>query len=192
MTIPGLKPAYWADEVAHVENAAGNPLFKSVDLKWSKPELLTKDKSKPTFESDDPFVYAFTANFPKEQPKEHIVYIGLTANPKGRFLNHDKKNKLLKKHKEIGFSCAIIDFIKGRNRIERLKGAMEEIEHLLIWSAFDDLVNDKKMYTLPGMGRNRGNAWHIRNTGYGFSGRMPREIIYPWMLVKNGRANNEK
>ena len=68
---------------------------------------------------------------------------------------------------------------------------MEEIEHLLIW-ALDPANNTNKNYTLPGMGQRRGNAWHIKNSGYRFAGQMPREIVFPWMLVKVGRDRSKK
>ena len=56
-------------------------------------------------------------------------------------------------------------------------GALEEIEHLLIWAVDEHLENERKMFTLPGMGSNGGEAWHIRNTGYRFSGRMPNRPL---------------
>jgi hypothetical protein len=31
--------------------------------------------------------------------------------------------------------------------------AIEELEHILIWTLFDDLWNDEKQFTLPGMGK---------------------------------------
>jgi hypothetical protein len=42
------------------------------------------------------------------------------------------------------------------------------------------------------MGANGGDAWHVINTGYQFSGQMPKEIVYPWMLVKPGRNRIRK
>ncbi len=68
---------------------------------------------------------------------------------------------------------------------------MEEIEHLLIW-ALDPPYNDRKNYTLPGMGKHRANAWHLENIGFRFAGQMPREIVFPWMLVKPGRNRSQK
>jgi hypothetical protein len=45
---------------------------------------------------------------------------------------------------------------------------------------------------MPGFGTQGGSAWHILNTGYRFRGQMPREIIYPWMLVKPGRNRSAR
>ena len=55
-----------------------------------------------------------------------------------------------------------------------------------------DLENISKQTTIPGFGRNRGGAWHIVNRGHRFRGRMPREIIFPWMIVKPGRDTSFK
>lgn len=192
MTITGLKPAYWADEVAHVQNAAGNPLFKQVELNWSKPTLWTSDMSLPKFDCSDPFLYALVRNHGNSQTKDHIVYIGLTTAPVSRFGNHTTAKGIVARKGQVGFSYAPIDFVSGKNKIERLSYALEQLEHLLIWAVDEHLENEKKMFTLPGMGANGGEAWHITNTGYRFSGRMPREIVYPWMLVKNGRNSYEK
>lgn len=75
--------------------------------------------------------------------------------------------------------------MRGRNKEARTEQALEEIEHLLIWTVWHDLENERKNFTLPGMGtKTPGTAWLIENVGYEFSGRMPREILYPWMLVK--------
>jgi hypothetical protein len=192
MTIPGLKPAYWADNVAHVQNAAGNPLFKQVELDWSKPTLWTNDMRLPECDCSDPFLYALVRNHENSKTTDHIVYIGLTTAPASRFGNHPTAKKIVARKGKVGFSYAPINFITGKNKIERLSYALEQLEHLLIWAVDEHLENEKKMFTLPGMGANGGEAWHITNTGYRFSGRMPREIVYPWMLVKNGRKSYEK
>jgi hypothetical protein len=70
---------------------------------------------------------------------------------------------------------------------------LEELEHLLIWAVPGEyLENDRKQFTLPGMGAHRGHAWHVRNTGYRFSGQMPHEIVYPWMMIRAGRDRSRK
>lgn len=55
-----------------------------------------------------------------------------------------------------------------------------------------DLWNDKKQSTLPGMGTHSGRAWDITNEGYKFSGRMPRRILYPWIAVEPRRNRTVK
>jgi hypothetical protein len=127
--------------------------------------------------------------------KDRIVYVGLTASPNTRFGNHETAKKIVCQRSEIKFTYAPIDFVHGRNRELQTKQALEEIEHLSIWAVWSsghELLNDKKQHTLPGMGKNRGNAWQIMNTGYRFSGSMPLEIIYPWMLIKPGRDRSAK
>lgn len=78
---------------------------------------------------------------------------------------------------ETTFSYAPVDFIKGRNRIGRIEKALQEIEHLLIWSLGDELRNLRKKYTLPGMGTKGSNAWQIINTGIALADRF-REKLY--------------
>lgn len=193
MTIPGLKPAYWADEVAHVQNAAGNSLFKQVELNWSKPTLWTSDMPLPEFNCSDPFLYALVRNHGNAKTKDHIVYIGLTTAPALRFGNHPTAKGIVTRKGNVGFSYAPIDFVCGKNKVERQAYALEQLEHLLIWAVdYTHLENEKKMFSLPGMGANGGDAWHVINMGYRFSGRMPQEIIYPWMLVKPGRNRTSK
>jgi len=82
--------------------------------------------------------------------------------------------------------------MKGRNKAGRTQKTLEELEHLLIWALPFDLVNEKKQFTLPGLGKNGGTAWHIHNKGYRFNGRMPKEIVYPWMMIEHGRDRSLK
>ncbi len=180
------RPADWGDSIHDVQNAAGNPLFKVAELSWTKPVVWNKGDRKPAFDDTEPFVYALVRNNGNFREKDHIEYIGLTTSPKTRFGGHGTALEIVAQRGEVKFSYAKVDFIKGKNRIERISMALEEIEHLLIWSVFDHLWNEKKMYTLPGLGKNGAHAWHIINSGYRFSGRMPREIVYPWTLVRRG------
>ena len=186
------KPSPWASEVAKVCNAQENPLFVQARLHWSTPTLWKKDDRIPSFETNEPFLYALIWNHGKSSSKNHIKYIGLTTSPKTRFGNHETAKGIVQQRGQTHFSYAPIDFISGKNKIDRVGKALEEIEHLLIWALPNELHNQRKQYTLPGNGKNRGNAWHIFNTGYRFSGRMPREIVFPWMLVKPGRDRTKK
>lgn len=193
MGAPGqFQIADFGGETEDVQNAAGNPLHKMVSLQWCRPRQWRKGEAAPIHDEDEPCVYALVRNHGNARSKDNIVYIGLTKNPQTRFANHPTAKRIVKMRGEVGLSLAPINFVKGRNRIQNLKRALEEIEHLLIWSLWQGLENDRKMFTLPGMSRNAGNAWHIVNEGYRFSGRMPREIIYPWMLVKPGRNRTAK
>ena len=98
------------------------------------------------------------------------------------------QNQIVNTNGEVGFSYAKIDFISKRKNINNIAYALQEIEHLLIWSVNSyNLQNEKKTSTLPGLGINGGHAWHIFNKGFRFSGRMPLEIVFPWLLVRVGR-----
>ncbi|MFN3837512.1 MAG: hypothetical protein ACK4MI_07335 [Brevundimonas sp.] len=192
MPIPRTKPVDWADDVADICNASDYPLFKRVDLHWEKPTEWKKGQSKPTFDTDEPFLYALIRNHWKSTTRDHIEYVGLTKSPRTRFGNHKTAREIVSERGSVMFTYAKLDAIKGRNRLDRVHTALEEIEHLLIWAIGSGLRNEKKQFTLPGMGSNGGNAWHIVNSGYHFAGRMPKEIIYPWMLVRHGRDTSAK
>lgn len=187
-----FKAADFGGEPEDVCNAAGNRLYKEVVLNWCTPRPWNEFKVSPVNGEDTACLYALVRNHHKSQSKDHIAYIGLTTNPQDRFLNHPKAQSIVERQGSVGLSLAPINITSGRNRVHRIKTALEEIEHLLIWAVWHELENDKKMFTLPGMGTNGGNAWHITNEGYRFSGRMPREILYPWMLVKPGRDRTSK
>lgn len=186
------RPSEWASDVSKICNAQDNPLFVEAELCWSMPTLWTKEETKPRFETNEPFLYALIRNHGKSSTKNHIVYIGLTTSPNTRFGNHETARDIVRQRGQVHFSYAPIDFISGKNKIDRIGRALEEIEHLLIWALPDELHNQRKQYVLPGNGKHRGNAWHIFNTGYRFSGRMPREIVFPWMLIKPGRDRTKK
>lgn len=162
------------------------------ELVWSEPRLWPKGSSAPISADDGPCVYALVRNHGSQLVRDKIVYIGLTSGPQTCFSNHPKAEEIVNRRGRTCLSIAPVDFIRGKNSIERQSDALEEIEHLLIWALWPSLENDRKMSTLPGMGTNGGDAWHILNAGYRFSGRMPREIIFPWMLVKPGRDRSAK
>jgi hypothetical protein len=188
----GYHSAYWADSVSSLHDSAKKPIFKIARLHWSKPTVWNKGDNVPTFDTSEPFLYVLIRNHGKSKTKDHIVYVGLTKSPKTRFGNHETAKKIVGMRGQTTFSYAPVNFIKGRNSIARMEKALEEIEHLLIWSLGFELRNLRKQYTLPGMGKNGGNAWKIIHTGYRFSGQMPREIVYPWMLIKVGRDRSRK
>ncbi|VFU10487.1 hypothetical protein [Methylocella tundrae] len=189
----GYKIVQWNDAVSKVCNSRDNPLYKEAGLHWSRPTIWAKEDSEPRFDTEKPFLYSLVRNHGKSLTKDHIVYIGLTTAPRSRFGNHETAHEIVKKNGQVKFSYAPVDFISGKNRIERIGKALEEIEHLLIWAVRSkDMCNERKCFTLPGMGKNGGNAWHIFNTGYRFCGRMPREIVFPWMIAKLGRDRTAK
>lgn len=182
-----MKAADWAAEPGHVQNSAGFPLYHRVELVWTKPVQWLKSQRVPDFSTSEPFLYVLVRDHGRAHTRDHIEYVGLTTSPGTRFGNHKKAREIVRRRGTVLFSYAPITFIRGRDRVKRVKRALEEIEHLLIWAIPEHLENDKKQYTLPGMGKNGGEAWHILNKGYRFRGRMPLEIVYPWMLLKSGR-----
>jgi hypothetical protein len=188
----GFNGADWGDEPADVCTRAGTGLFNAVELNWRPPKRWAKGEAQPTFDTDQPFLYILLRDHGNARIKDQIVYVGLTKSPLSRFGNHKTAKAIVAKRGTVRFTYAPVDF-KGRNRLERIERALEELEHLLIWAVpGDHLVNEKKMFSLPGMGKRGGRAWHVQNTGYRFSGRMPREIVFPWMMVLPGRDRSLK
>ncbi len=180
----GYRPADWGAGVDNIENAAGNALYKRAELNWTTPTVWHRADATPTFETYEPCLYALVRSHGNMTSPPHIEYVGLTTSPANRFGNHPTAREIVERPGVVKFTYAPIDFVRGRDRLPRIGEALEEIEHLLIWAVWEHLQNQRKLYTLPGMGQNGGNAWHIVNSGYRFSGRMPKEIIFPWMLVK--------
>ena len=188
MPLRGYRAVDWGNTPADVQNAAGNPLFNLVELTWRRPTCWHKDQRVPTFVDDEPFVYALLREHGNASVQDRIEYIGLTSAPTRRFGNHKTARRIVRMRGKVLFTYAPVDFVKGRNREARTKNALEEIEHLLIWAVPpDNLCNEQKQFTMPGMGTNGGRAWHIVNRGYRFRGQMPREIVYPWMLLRLGK-----
>lgn len=189
----GYKISPWSVAPEGVQNAAGEGLFKEVVLDWRKPTLWAKSDACPTFDTDEPFLYALIRDHGNLQSRDRIVYIGLTKAPRTRFGNHKTARSIVARRGTVRFTYAPIDWIQGKNRLERVGRAMEELEHLLIWALPNEpLENQRKQFTLPGLGANGGNAWHIRNKGHRFGGRMPQEIVFPWMVVRPGRDRTRR
>lgn len=194
MAVPrGLKVADYGGEPDVIQNAAGFPLFNSVKLHWSDPVLWTRGKGSPTDRSDA-CLYILIKDHGNYAEKNRICYVGLSTNPRRRFFNHPTAHDILSRPGKTLISFTFFDFIRGRDRIKRTKFALEQIEHLIIWALWPVawLENDRKTFTLPGMGSSGGSAWQIANEGHRFNGRMPREIVYPWMLIKPGRDRSAK
>lgn len=189
-----LKPADFGGEIRGLENAGGKALYKRATLVWSDPQDLDSEKSKPFFEDNRPLLYAIMRNHHRMGSKNAIRYIGLSETPRNRFANHPKAVELVKMRGLTSLSYAYLDIGRSSQRIGAVKRALEEIEHILIWALWEkeSLLNDRKVFTLPGMGVHAGQAWQILNVGFRFSGRMPREIVYPWMLVERGRDRSAK
>lgn len=191
MGTTGYRPADWGESPEFIQNSSGFSLFKAVELEWSKPVTWEKSENKPVCPADE-CLYIITHDHGNARTKDRIVYVGLTTNPSSRFYKHDKAIEIRDRPGKTQVSFATFNFIRGKNKIERKKAALEEIEHLLIWTLWHHLENERKVYTLPGMGTNGGDAWQITNAGHRFHGQMPQEIVYPWMLTKSGRNRSQR
>ncbi|MGA1805178.1 hypothetical protein [Rhizobium sp. HT1-10] len=189
--IPGFEPADFGNTLDGLTNRAGNPTFTKATLIWSKPQILDKDTHRPFFEDNRPLLYVIIRNHHSMKKKDRICYIGLSTTPKNRFKNHPKARTLSQMRGETSLSYAYLDEENSKN-VARVKPALEQIEHILIWTLWQQLENDRKLFVLPGMGAFAGQAWHIVNEGYRFAGQMPKEIVYPWMLVRKGRDRSNK
>jgi hypothetical protein len=180
----GFKPGDWGADVENLLNASGKRFFKTVTLNWSTPaEILSGEE--PEFEESRPTLYAFVRNHHASRQKDKIVYVGLSINPEARFKNHPKAREIIERKGSTKFSFAALDAAKTDRQRRTVIRTMEDVEHILIWTLWGSLENKAKLFTLPGMGTTRGSPLHIVNEGYQFFGQMPREIIYPWMLVKS-------
>jgi hypothetical protein len=186
MTTPALfKIADFGSEASSIVNAQGNPLYKEVVLKWSPPILWRKGEKCPENKVEEPCVYALIRHSGHMSAGPRIEYIGLTRRPLARFANHKTGREIVKQHGQVHLTYAPVP-IKGKNHVENQKRALEEIEHLLIWAVWEEWMwNQRKLFTLPGMGTRRGNAWHIVNSDFPLTDRMPKEIVYPWMIVRD-------
>ena len=132
-----MKLADWGDP-SDIQNAAGNKLFKKVELNWSKPSLWCDDEAKPSFDTSEPFLYTLLRNHWKSNKKNNIVYVGLTKSPQTKFGNHRTAREIRDRRGETLFSYAPI-IMKGRNKAGRTQKTLEELEHLLIWALPFDL-----------------------------------------------------
>ncbi|MBY8823791.1 hypothetical protein [Sphingomonas colocasiae] len=188
----GFKPADLGGEPNEFDC---KPAFRPIEIDWSKPKPwgpsneiapISGAQQKPGY------LYAISWDHQSAHHRETIAYIGITKNLASRFENHPSAEYLRSKKRKTFLSIGHIDFGRIVNASARTKLVTEELEHILIWALWPTLENVNKIMCIPGHGKNRGGAWHITNTGHRFRGRMPREIIYPWMLVKPGRDRSRK
>lgn len=184
--------ADFGGQVDEIVNPSDRRLFKEVTITWGGLKLWQKDEHAPIDRSQQApgYVYALTRDHHRANHRETIVYIGKTETLNTRFYNHPKANQLREMRGETCLSVGAIQFGPYHHK-KSTHRSVEEIEHLLIW-ALAPKFNEKKVESLPGMGSYPGRPWHVVNRGHRFAGRMPREIVYPWMLVKPGRNRAAK
>ncbi|WP_083897043.1 GIY-YIG nuclease family protein [Azospirillum sp. B506] len=181
-----FKISDFGGEVDEICNSQDKRLYKPVTVTWTQPAVWHRNEAAPIgFPEEAPgYLYILTRNHHRAKLKDEIVYVGITNNLKRRFDCHPKAEEISSMRGETSLSIGNIDFHGYKTAITHNRREIEELEHIFIWALWKNLWNERKMFTLPGMGRLPGRAWHITNEGYHFSGRMPRELVYPWMLVK--------
>jgi len=184
--------ADWGTEISDVEDSQGHPIFKKVTITWSRPRTWKHDEPAP-IETEDKSscLYCLLRDHKRQKAKDKIVYIGLTKNIHGRFYNHPKAEKIRNKRGSTLLTVGSVNFGRYWRSVANTGPALEQLEHLLIWSIFPKF-NDRKMGQLPGMGKHKTKPWWIVRKGFTFHGTMPREIVYPWMLVKLGRDRSTR
>lgn len=185
----GFKPAdYGEDHEELVERRA----LRRITINWKKPKhwLPTADGPPlPKTLRRPGFLYALSWDHHLASRRETIAYIGITEDLTTRFVDHKKAKALLARKRKTFIAVGDVDFGRRINADDGTRRVIEELEHILIWALWgeQDLLNERKLLCMPGFGSRGGQAWHIINKGHRFRGQMPREIIYPWMLVKPGR-----
>lgn len=187
----GFKPADLGGEPGEVPC---KPEYRAITITWSKPKAWLREEDAPISgaEQKPGYLYAISWDHHRAARKETIAYIGITKNLQRRFLNHPAAEELLARKRKTFLSIGHVDFGRYTTPSQRTRRTTEELEHILIWALWQDLINDRNTVCIPGFGSVGGGAWHVVNQGHRFSGRMPREIIYPWMLVKPGRDRSYK
>lgn len=195
MAVPRhFHPADFGFEPNELGNSSGF-LYKRASIAWSRPRIWKPEKPAPTgLGSLEPgYLYAIVRNHHRAKTRDTIVYVGITNNLDRRFNNHPKASDFAAMRGPTSLSIGTVNF--GSYRTATTTGnrkALEGIEHVLIWALWPTLFNEKKQHSLPRFKAPVAQAWHIENTGYRFAGRMPREIVFPWMLIKHGRDRSAK
>lgn len=191
----GFHAAYLAATMADTRDWGPKARYLAVDVHWHSPQPWSPtDVHTVHADMDQGCLYAVVRDHHRNAHRENIVYVGITRTPRTRFYNHPKVDEIRAMRGDKTVVFGVPNFGRTRTYKEDARPALEELEHLFIWAlhANHDLLNTSKMWTLPGMGSNPGRAWHITNGGHRFAGRMPREIVYPWMLVKPGRDRSKR
>jgi len=178
-------------------NGANNrPLFQKVEICWRPPVAIENDGSLSIDNEEDiyqnGYLYSIVRNHHSQATKDKIAYIGITNDLKKRFRNHPKVDEIRGLQGQASISVGVITTPGRRpNGTDRVL-IREELEHILIWVLWEDLWNDRKCLVVPGHGKNGGRAYDITNTGFTFSGRMPRRIVYPWAAIIPRRNNTAR
>ena len=177
-------------------NFGGEPhelgLFCIATIDWSEPAEGDANGNPLLPESDrKDAMYVIVRDHGNQNNRDVIKYVGMTTDTDTRFrLHHAWIN--LRKDNRTKLSVGTVRY-SGKSSLwarRNLEPALNQIEHILIWTLWPTLVNVRSMYSLPLIsGKNVAAArpWLIRREGHRFRGAMPREIVYPWMGIKPGR-----
>lgn len=187
-----FRPADFGGDVDAIQNSQCKRIYRAVTIEWSRPVRWNKGESAPIPEAakKQNCLYCLVRDHHLKLVKSQIMYVGITKDIGKRFYNSPKAKRLTEMRGETRLSIGSLHF-DNRRKIDGTRANIEAFEHLLIWTLWPKL-NERKVYTLPGMGKNPTTPWHVSNTGYRFGGVMPREIAYPWILVKPGRNRSLK
>jgi len=167
--------------------------FCIATVDWSEPKGWDEFDN-PPFDAagKSDALYVLVRDHWRASRKNTIVYVGMTTNLPKRFIDHKCANRLRAMRGSTLLSIGSVTF-SGKYSLwarRNLARSLGQIEHILIWALPSPLENDKNQYSIPLLaGRNVAEAkpWIIRREGHRFHGRMPREIVYPWMIIKPGR-----
>lgn len=163
--------------------------YKRATITWSEPARIRYGEPVPLSEDrylKKGYLYILSRNHGNQSVPDQILYVGITNNLNRRFYNHPKFKNLVKSHKHVFFHVGQPNF-HGYRTAENShnRAAIEELEHIYIWTLYEHLHNHQKVWTVPGMKRQDARPWLITNDGYGFSGNMPKRIAFPWAAVTN-------
>ncbi len=188
----GFKIADFGWEPEDMPGPTTGKMYCQVTIHWQDPRLWRKGEIAPIDGIDTPSgaVYALIRDHGNAIQTNNIQYIGKTEALDTRFNNHQKALEIVETNGDTSLSIGVIEFAEY-HRTDDISHDLEEIEHILIW-ALNPPLNEKKNETLPCRGVNGGKPMLLINDGYRFSGRMPLEIVYPWMLIKPGRDHSYK
>ena len=192
----GLKLADFGEDETLWENNNGKPLFRPVEICWRDPVRIERDGSIALENETDVYkhgyLYALVRNHGNQVTRNKITYIGITNDLHKRFRNHPKVDEIRGMAGETSISVGVISTPGSRPSGTAMVQLREELEHILIWVLWDDLWTDRKTLVVHGQGGNGGRAWDITNTGFAFSGRMPKRIVFPWAAIVPRRNNTAR
>lgn len=173
-------------------------LYCLAEITWSEPKPWSDDDKAPLGASErDDAIYAIVRDHGNQSKAGKIVYIGMTTTLPTRFNQHHCADEIRKKRGATLLSVGTVHYRGKHSRwaYANPNQALRQIEHILIWAIWPTLVNNKNQNSIPLLaGKNIAQAkpWIIRREGHRFHGRMPREIVYPWMAIKPGRDRSTK